>query len=134
MTFYLAAQYARRNELREYARKLRTLGHEVSSQWLRERGDLSGDLVESPAIYRDRAERDLNDIRMSEALIYFTEDPNVGIKRGGRHFEAGYAYGLGRQVFIVGPRENIFCYGLHTKQFPGWREFVEWLQATHPQN
>lgn len=128
MKFYLAAMYSRRDELREHARQLRAMGHIVTSGWLRERDDLSGDLVDSPAIYRDRAERDLNDIRMSEALIYFTEDPNVGIKRGGRHFEAGFAVGIGKSLYIIGPRENIFCYDRQHKQFERWEDFIAWLK------
>lgn len=128
MTFYLAAQYARRDELREYARELRALGHEVSSRWLRERGDLSGDLTESAALYQERAERDLTDIDLAQTLVYFTEDPAVGIKRGGRHVEAGYALGRGKNLYIVGPRENIFCYSQHPRHFTDWKTFITWLK------
>lgn len=122
MNIYLAGSYLRHRELGEYASDLALLGHTVTSRWLRLAQDpaddgrtLSLSRLEAATIARD----DLADIERSELVICFTE-PSGGPGRGGRHFEAGVAYAIGRSVYVVGPIENIF-YAL-----PGVRSFSCW--------
>lgn len=57
---------------------------------------------------------------MSELLIAFTEQPRTGATRGGRHVELGIALGMMKRVWIVGPRENIFCWLDDVRHFETW--------------
>lgn len=110
MKLFLSARYSRRNELRRIRQLLHQQGHEVVSRWLDtewEEKDESGSSA-APAEYRERhAVEDLDDVRMCDALVAFTEPPRSG-SRGGRHVEYGAALALCKILFVVGYRENIF--------------------------
>lgn len=109
MKIYLAAQYARRDELKAMIPELESEGFFVTSRWLQENGNLNGRLTNSPKyINAEFAARDLEDIDNCDELILFSEDPLSGIPRGARHVELGYALGIGKRVSVIGPRENIF--------------------------
>ena len=54
------------------------------------------------------AQEDLGDVMQCDVLISFTERHDSGYSRGGRHVEFGLAYALGKMLFVVGPRENVF--------------------------
>lgn len=129
MTIYLAARYSRREELCGYRAQLEALGHTVTSRWLNgshqisdagapisERGEklVEGDdghaSAEAAALRLRFACEDLDDVACAELLIAFTEPPRSNASRGGRHVELGLAIAMGRHVFIVGYRENIFCW------------------------
>jgi hypothetical protein len=108
-TVYLAAQFARRDELAVYAAKLRSAGWEVTSSWLDQTTPLDGKM--SNHLRQDNyrfASRDWEDVRKADHLVLFTEDPLVGVPRGARHVEFGMALASGKAVAIVGPRENVF--------------------------
>ena len=101
MNFYLAARYDRMPEMVEVADRLRGIGHEVTSRWIRGFGNPDADT----ALY------DLTDVVIADALVLFTEDPTANVPfaaRGGRHVEFGYALRAGKKLYLVGPRENIF--------------------------
>jgi len=68
------------------------------------------------------AHEDINDVLESELLIAFTEPPRSNASRGGRHVELGIAIGAGIDVFVVGYRENIFCWHRTVHFFPTWEE------------
>ena len=97
MKTYLAARYDRRKEMLKVATKLRELGHSITSRWI------NGSHTVASALC---AEEDLEDIRNSDTLILFTDQPGSG----GRHVEFGYALALGLNIYVVGNRfpENIF--------------------------
>jgi nucleoside 2-deoxyribosyltransferase len=118
---YLASRYGRRVELCGYRDKLESLGHVVTSRWLT--GDHTiggsdsppdgdnGEMSEEAIKNRQRfAEEDAEDVSACDLLIAFTEPENSPYSRGGRHVELGMAYGLLREVMVVGHRENIFCW------------------------
>lgn len=101
---YLAAAYSRKLEVKEYAKRLRDEGFEVTSQWLDEME--GGDLAKNAFI-------DLNNIDSCDILVRFTDSINIGYNdpaliSGGRHFETGYAYAKGKQIIVVGGKQNIF--------------------------
>ena len=109
MVFYLASQYARRDELRVYAQLLTDAGHTVTSRWLLDTNSLTvcvKDLAEDDLSFM--AVRDIEDIDKAEALVAFSEAPEVATKRGARHVEFGYAIAKKMSIFVVGPRENVF--------------------------
>lgn len=98
MKIYLAAKYARREELLPLAETMTSFGHECTSTWL------TGETEISTA----NAEMDLRDVARADALLFFSEERDVGYMTGGRHVEFGYAVALRKQMAVVGCRENIF--------------------------
>lgn len=111
MKLYLAAQYARRDELREHKAALEPLGIEVTSRWLDEQEPLNSQMGEkSDSWYVETATIDLEDVDRADGVVFFSENPLVGIPRGGRHVEFGYALGTGKPVYVIGPKENVFHY------------------------
>ncbi len=123
ISFYLAAPFGRQAELRAYADKLRDLGHTVTSRWL----------MEDEAVYKTlgpkgTAEMDLADIDNAGVLISFTEPPDSKVPpRGGRHVEFGYAYATGRELWVVGYRENIFHHLRGVRLFDTFADVLEEL-------
>lgn len=146
---YIAGRYARRAEFKQYAERLITQGHAITSSWLEgppNRTDAMDDL--NHAKRRSVAKRDLEDVAKANLFIGFTQprtDTEIGVTRGGRHFEAGYMYAqiewarhladhsnlpgghsyLPRQV-VIGPRENVFEFNID--QYPDFDTFYKVLE------
>ena len=112
-TFYLAARFSRREELRGYRDDLLQLGHHVTASWI----DLE---TQDPTRASACARQDIADIVAADCLIAFTEFDRSSWTCGGRHFEAGFAFAVGKRLMIIGPCENVF-YSL-----PDWRQFDTW--------
>ena len=111
MKAYLAAQYARRDELRGYKERLEKVGISVTSRWLEEQEPLNSQMGQhTKEFYIETATIDLEDVDKADVVIFFSENPLVGVPRGGRHVEFGYALGKNKPIHVVGPRENIFHY------------------------
>ncbi len=135
MKIYLAARYSRRLELCEYRKQLESLGHTVTSRWLNgdhqvsdtgtpigesgeklieDDGSTGDDSTSRPnksaALRNQFATEDFRDVVDCDLLIAFTEPPRSQFSRGGRHVELGLALGMMKRVWIVGYRENIFCW------------------------
>jgi len=129
MKIYLAARYSRRMELCGYREQLQALGHTVTSRWLNGNhqidtsgkpiGETGEALVEGDDGSQDAratqlresfAREDMNDVAAADLLIAFTEPPRSNASRGGRHVELGIALGMGKDVTVIGHRENIFCW------------------------
>lgn len=111
MRVYLAAKYPRRDEMREVAVRLKEAGFQVTSRWLEETAPLDGGLHDgTPLSHMKTALQDIADIDHADMLLFFAEDSYVGIPRGGRHFECGFAYGRGKRIAIIGEPENNFHY------------------------
>lgn len=142
MYFYLAARFGRIDELRKYRDALKAAGHGVTSRWLDGNHAIIGPNGETAAngdagdgsyeYARKRAacaSEDLDDIDAANAIIAFTEkDGAPGGSRGGRHVELGYAISEGIDIFIVGPRENVFCWLPSISQFDTFDELLASLQ------
>jgi nucleoside 2-deoxyribosyltransferase len=123
MKIYLAAPFSKMDILREHAKQLRAAGHECTSGWLRERKDPNADIEEGEN-YRKHAERDIIDIDRSDEFTVFTVDPKEWIKRGGKHFEAGYAYARNKSLVYIGPRENIFYFLPEWEHYDSFEEYL----------
>lgn len=115
MKFYLAAIYERRNELKGYVKELEDAGQEVTSRWIKE------DFDDSDWAYQ--ATVDIDDIDEAEGFIVFTE-PKGYLGRGGKDFEAGYAHGKDKWIYIIGPDQHQFYFGLTRYKYDSWDEFV----------
>jgi nucleoside 2-deoxyribosyltransferase len=127
MRLYLAAQFSRRDELRNYGDELQKIGIDITSGWVYEpsSGEAMGD---NAAHTRQIADRDIRDIDRCNWLLLFTNGPETRIVRGAHHFEAGYAYGRGIRVITVGPRDNVFHYLPCIRNFPTWEDAFEYLK------
>ena len=134
MKFYLAGRFIRSGEINECADELRGIGHTVSCRWLlgnhqihpgSSEVDASGDNV--PMIARPFAQDDIEDVEKADALVLFTERPYSDKGRGGRHVEFGYALGKGKEVYIIGPRENVFHTLPGVKQYASFDRFLKSL-------
>lgn len=125
MKIYIASQYARRDEMRIVRDKLQACGHIVTSRWLDENEPLNAQMGEqSSDWYRQTQAVDLNDIFDATAVLFFAEDPRLGIPRGGRHVEFGFALGHGRPVHVIGPRENIFHFNRLVRNHNSLEDFL----------
>lgn len=156
MKIYLASRYSRREELCGYRDQLVELGHTITSRWLNGSHQISdegapiGDhgeaLVEgddgstsarAAQLREGFAREDIADVVESDALIAFTEPPRSDKGRGGRHVELGVALGWNclaarhdlrlKQIFIVGYRENIFCWLPVVTFFESWPNCREYF-------
>jgi nucleoside 2-deoxyribosyltransferase len=144
---YLAARYSRREELCDYRNQIQAQGHAVISRWLNGTHQISdtgvpigdhgeklvegdsGEMTANTARLRTRfANEDLTDVRHCELLIAFTEPPRSSASRGGRHVELGIAIGLNKEVWIVGYRENIFCWLENVRFFETFEEVLNELR------
>jgi hypothetical protein len=122
---YLCARYGRRDELREYATEANRAGLHVVSRWLYlNEADSAG-----PDEQARWAERDWDEIRQCDALVFFAEtDPLApGAGRGGRNVEWGLALALRRMRILVGAPENCF-HQLAYRTFATWPEALEFLR------
>lgn len=107
---YLAARFSRLPELNGYRAILEAEGIDVTSRWLLGGHEWTGTPDDEIPIdhLAGFAADDLADIDRADVVIAFTESPRSGPARGGRHFEAGYAYATGKPLIIVGHVENVF--------------------------
>ena len=109
MKIYMAAQFRRRDELAGLVPALEAAGHACTSDWLRQATPLDGKMTNhTEADNAMFATRDLEDIDAADALLFFSEDPLVGVPRAARHVEFGYAFARGKWLAVCGPRENVF--------------------------
>lgn len=108
---YIAGRYSRRDEFREMRKKLYAAGYIVNSRWLNESSPLDSQMGDQEEEFYLKTQRvDLVDICRAEEMLFFAEDPTVGVPRGGRHVEFGYALASGIPINVIGPRENVFHY------------------------
>lgn len=133
MRIYLAADYARKDEMHKKAAELRRHGHEVTSQWHDNEspyaaadgfgtGRVGVDYGNIEAA-SDCALHDMADIRQCDMFVLFTTGEK---SRGGRHWETGYTTGQNKKVILIGPREHAFqCLGT-VEQYDTWEQFLLW--------
>lgn len=127
-SIYIAGRYSRRNEFRQVRDKLVKRGYVVTSNWLNENEPLQSQMGQkSSGWYYDTQAIDLLDVFRADAVLFFSEDPLVGTPRGGRHVEFGYALGLLKPIYVIGPRENVFHYNPLVVHFNSLEDFL----ATH---
>lgn len=130
MRVYLAGRFSRFEELNGYRAELEAAGIEVTSRWLLGAHEWVGTPDEEIPVERlaQFAVDDLEDIDAADVIVCFTEPPRSGPARGGRHFEAGYALAVGKDILVVGHRENVF-YALPEITFaPDWESALCWLR------
>jgi nucleoside 2-deoxyribosyltransferase len=118
--------------MKTISRVLEHNGMTVTSRWLDEMIPASSQLHDvTPAFCRETAIADLEDIRKSDTMVFFSEDPTIGTPRGGRHFEMGYAAGLGKRLVVIGGPENIFHYLPEVIHYSSLGDFIDAEGATN---
>lgn len=115
ITVYIAATFARQTEMQDVRNKMhRCYDHPFHSfrctaGWL----DQTAGNQNIPSHFHtamEMADRDTRDIKRSNCMLLFTNDPE-GVKTGGgRHTEVGIALSEFLPIFLIGPRENVFHY------------------------
>jgi nucleoside 2-deoxyribosyltransferase len=94
MKIYVAAKYQLRHELMELCDRLTEAGHEVTSRWITEGGE-EGKKAEEAALM------DLADVVRADAVLFVGMPRGSENRGGGRWFELGYAYALGKRCYVV---------------------------------
>lgn len=129
---YLAAAWSRQQEIRKVAEQLQTIGVEVTSRWLDERGPA---IVQDKAKYRrETAFIDIQDVRRADMLIRFTDNLTSEtipshLGTGARMFEFGLAWGAGIPVVVVGGTQNVFDMLPNLVHLKDLNELLEFLST-----
>lgn len=98
MKLYIASRFRNKALIASWLGTLPSR-YEVVSTWHNLSDDADGPPIEA-------AKRDLREIDQCDAVVVITQDcENVP---GGMHFEAGYAFAKGKQLFLLGNPVNIF--------------------------
>jgi hypothetical protein len=128
MKIYLAADYARKNEMQGCRDIIEGLGHKVTSTWIDTPNEVESAGIGGKSINLDNMQEcgaygltDYSEILQCDTLIQFTTGEK---SRGGRHVEYGIAIGAGKNIIIIGPREHVFHCGSSIRHYPSWRSFV----------
>ena len=125
---YLAARFVRQHEMREHAQELRAAGYLCDPAWLSESHDLPDDVKPDDPRGAEFAADDIHDLRQSDIVICFTEQPRSAVNgRGGRHVELGLAIAWDKRILIVGFRENVFCWLPQIEFHPSWNSALQAL-------
>ena len=126
MIVYTAARYSRKNELRSLVTVFNEHNITVRARWLDETHAPETTLHDvSPAFCRETATIDMEDIDACDTFVFFSEDPTIGIPRGGRHVEFGYALARGKRLVVIGGPENIFHFLSQVVHYPNLQYFLE---------
>jgi hypothetical protein len=129
---YLAAAWARKEEIRNIANELIGQGEDVHSRWLYE-PTYSPQVTDRANFMRERAEIDVEDVRNADILVRFSDNLNSetvpsGLATGARMFETGLAYSLGKTIIVVGGYQCVFDYlrtVIHVKDVAELKTFLK---------
>lgn len=112
MKIYLAARFALKDKMREYADVLKEDGFEITSTW-----NYGG---EDDLTMSEIAKLDETDVERADILVCFSEPFGSANTGGGRHTEVGMALALGKTVIICGPLEQVFHWHPDVINFPSF--------------
>ena len=124
---YLAARFSKQAEMRTHRDAFLQEKINVTSTWLDQHPN--GELGDDPIVDSRNAIRDLVDVRIADGLVFFSEAQLA--RRGGRHVEFGYALALGKPIYVVGNKENIFHYTPGIKHYQSVQEVVQEITLTN---
>jgi hypothetical protein len=123
---YLAERYSRRVELQTYVPLFAAVGLHVEARWLDGKHEPEvPDEEETPEFIRACALEDLHDVAAASVMVLFTEHPDAGYTRGGRHVEFGYALALGLRCIVIGRPENVFHHLATVECYPSLGAFLD---------
>lgn len=122
MKVYLAGRYTRREELAGYIGILGESGYLVTSRWLV--GHKQSWTGETNPLWTAFAMADFEDVDGAEMVISFTHPRGTLTTGGGRHAEFGYGYARGKQMIVIGERENVFHHLPGVEVYPDITSFL----------
>jgi len=126
MKLYVASHS--RQSAEELRARLVAAGHEVTSRWIVMDGKFHlGTDAYSDAEKSRIAEMDEQDVRAATDGVVVIAEPEGRCVPGGKHVEAGIALGLGRPVYVIGRRENIFHWHHRVHVVKDYGELLECL-------
>ena len=126
MKAYIAARFSRLKEMKALIPLFQEYNISVCSRWLQETVSPDVTLSELSPIYHGKtAEIDIEDIDACDIFVFFSEDPLVGVPRGGRHVEFGYALAKGKRISVIGQEENTFHYLPQIRHHLSVQEFLD---------
>jgi hypothetical protein len=112
--------------------RLEARGHEVTSRWIlsdtrfhRGLDAYTDDERASIAVM------DEEDVRAAVDGVVLLAEPPGKMVPGGKHVETGMALALGRPVFVIGRKENIFHWHPAVRVFADLEALIDHLQARH---
>lgn len=124
--YYLAAHYPRIGEMKRVATKLEALGHQITSHWIEGK--------EEGKTWEEIADIDLWDVEFADIVLVFTGPfmlPSGETVPGGagigHAIEFGLAYGLGKDVVVIGPFESPLHRFPKVRQFPTFNKYLKSL-------
>lgn len=120
-TVYIAGSWKNKEFIRRRAEELIRLGISVTSRWLT--SEEANPNSDSSVMCMYHAHMDLEDVLRADLFVV---DTSVSSTTGGYHVELGYAIGLGKSIYIVGHRENIFQYLAYS--FDNWESFFNFIR------
>lgn len=130
---YIAARFSRRPEANALAQHLQSLGHLITSRWVRPDDDhVLPTVISAQAADSERrrfAMEDCDDVRAADWTISLMEEPRSNT-RGGRHIEFGMAVALGHRLTIIGPRETVFHHLDQVEHFETTEAFLAAIADT----
>jgi hypothetical protein len=126
---YLAAGHDRKREMCRYRDQLAGYGHHVTSRWIDLHEYMGPDeILEDPAKASELAIDNIADILSADLVLVFTDTPST---YGHRHTEFGAALMSGKQILIIGQKENVFQVYKGVDQFDTWAKFIEHVGSIH---
>ncbi|MDP6583783.1 MAG: nucleoside 2-deoxyribosyltransferase [Anaerolineales bacterium] len=126
MKFYIASKS--QAAAREWKTALEAEEYTIVARWLDEDNFGSGPPYDDEERSQN-AVKDEEDVRACDALI-FRSEPDGGRAAGGKHVETGIAIALGKPVYAIGPKENIFHWHPLVKMFATFEGFMKYLAET----
>ncbi len=121
MQFYIAGHS--RDHALLLMEALQRMGHACTSRWISNDNKFeSGEYTDLER--RDLATMDEQDVRAATDGLVLLSEAKGHLVPGGKHVETGIAIALGRSVYIIGRRENVFHWHPLCHLFPTSTEFL----------
>lgn len=108
MKAYVAAPFEERLLAMEILQVLEYANIDVVSSWLYVDADTRPIGLMAPHEQSKAALRDLEEIQAADIVVVLGSRDYAHAGTGGRHVELGFALGIGKPVFLLGDRTNIF--------------------------
>jgi len=125
MKIYLAADYARKEEMQGVRDVLSALGHIITSQWIDRPSAIRafgiGGARIDLKVCMEITNSNICDLRDADMVLLFTSGE---LSRGGRHTEFGMALAWKKSICIIGPREHSFHSLPYIRQYDSWPMFL----------
>lgn len=125
MRVFIASSWHDRDDIKEKADKLRTLGMDVSSSWHdgheNDRHFIGGATSSADKAWNDHlAHMDMNDLRRCEMFIYIPAKGRIG-----HHTELGMAIAWDKDIVLIGQRLGLYSYYCKIICYDTWEDFLE---------